>query len=250
MIYQIQEMNREDIARLATEALAILPTASMEQHGPHLPIKVDTALVGEVVRRAIPAIRIQRPVFVLPVLPYGHSDHHFSWAGALSLRTDTYLNVVRDISRSLIHQGTRRILIVNGHGGNESLNGVAVMEARTEHDVDMAAFSYWNFDRDALIAAVNEGFGNVPGHAGDMETSCMLASHPGDVADDWRERVRQAIEAAKHDGGPRFAIGSPAGPRPLGFTDDSGNATPEIGKKLLDCTAAAMAEYINERFGP
>lgn len=251
MIHYIESMNREEIALIAGEALAVFPTASMEQHGPHLAIRVDTALAMAVIERALPQLTVKRPILVLPPMHFGASHHHLAWAGVLSLQSDTYMNAIRDICECLINQGTRRILIVNGHGGNDPLNQAAVRDINTKHAVQIAAFSYWNFDHAALDAAAPEGFGHIPGHAADFETACMLAAAPRQVAPDWMDRVKAAIRDASQDGGtPRFIVGSPAGPPTLGFVDDCAHASAATGAEMLDIAAAAMARYVNGQFGP
>src|SRR5690606_34911147 len=85
MTVLLEEMTRDQIKELAPNAVAVLPTASIEQHGPHLPIVTDTLLCGTVARRAAEAVGDQARVVVAPVLPFGNSHHHRPFAGVLSL---------------------------------------------------------------------------------------------------------------------------------------------------------------------
>ncbi len=88
MILEMASMTRDQVANVADEALAVFPTASMEQHGPHLPICTDTVLALEVIDRALKKVRPPRPIVVLPPLHFGSSHHHLSYAGVLSLTSD------------------------------------------------------------------------------------------------------------------------------------------------------------------
>ena len=138
MIHEMANMTREQVADVAAEALAVFPTASMEQHGPHLPICTDTALALEVIDRALKKVRPPRPIVVLPPLHFGSSHHHLSYAGVLSLTSDTYMRAVRDICEGLITQGFSRILMVNGHGGNTAPNAVVQHDLDVKYDVESA----------------------------------------------------------------------------------------------------------------
>ena len=249
MIHEMASMTREQVADVAVQALALFPTASMEQHGPHLPIRTDTALALEVIDRAMQKVRAPRPIVVLPPLHFGSSHHHLSYAGVLSLTSDTYMRAVRDICEGLITQGFRRILIVNGHGGNTAPNAVVQRDLDVKYDVKVLAFPYWDLDMEGLKDVIPEGFGSIPGHAGDFETSLMLSALPEQVSHNLSDIIRLIEESAAEAGGaPRFGIGSPAGVRHLGFTDDTRHASAEIGNNLLDKAASALAGLIESEF--
>ena len=104
-------------------------------------------------------------------------------------------------------------------------------------------------DRQSLIDLIPEGFGPVPGHAGDFETSLMLSTRPEQVSHNLSETSRLIEESAADAGGsPRFGIGSPAGQRHLGFTDDARHASAETGNQLLDNAASALVGLIETEF--
>ncbi|MCF3965423.1 creatininase family protein, partial [Streptomyces fuscigenes] len=193
--------------------ITLLPIGSQEQHAAHLPLGTDTLLVGAVVDRALAILAEEEragaepcDVLRLPALPYGHSPHHL-FAAALSLSAPTLAAVLEDLLGSLVTSGCRRIMIVNGHGGNDEIMRLAVKRfaLRPEADgVTLAACSYWSLAvRDeegagpgADAAASDSGAGAAgaasgaaasdsaerpevtPGHAGWFETSLMLAAHP------------------------------------------------------------------------
>ncbi len=248
-IHQFQDLTRDEVARIAADAVAVFPTSSTEQHAPHLEVRVDALLVGEVVRRAIEHVEIPRPLVLLPPLVFGASDHHRPWAGVLSLNLDTYMRVVRDICESLALNGFRRVLLVNGHGGNDAPNMVAARDVDNRFDIRIDACSYWNIDREALLALTPAEFGEVPGHASDFETSCVMIADPTAVRPNFESLIRSAIEGMNGGEAPAFGVAGPAGKPTLGFTDDSSHANAEIGEAFLARAGQSLAEYINREFG-
>ncbi|HJN40094.1 MAG TPA: creatininase family protein [Chloroflexota bacterium] len=248
-IHQIQDLTREEVARIAPDAVAVFPTSSTEQHGPHLAVRVDALLVGEVVQRAMRRVATSRPVVLVPPLVFGASDHHRPWAGTLSLNLDTYMRVVRDVCESLSLNGFRRVLLMNGHGGNDAPNIVAARDVANRFDIRIDAYSYWNINRDALLALAPGEFGALPGHASDFETSCMLAVDPNSVRPDFESLIGAAMAATIDGETADFGIAGPAGKPTLGFSDDSSHANAEIGEAFLDRAGQSLAEYIDREFG-
>ncbi|MGN6484428.1 MAG: creatininase family protein, partial [Thermomicrobiales bacterium] len=114
-------LRRDEIrSRLADGALVVLPTAATEQHGPHLPTGHDSVTVEHIARAAADASLAE--VILAPVLCFGSSQHHLPFGGTLSLSTETYYHVARDLVESILASGARRVLLLNGHGGNQQLN--------------------------------------------------------------------------------------------------------------------------------
>src|SRR3978361_442177 len=101
-------------------AIVILPVASLEQHGPHLPVEVDSML-GETVaaRTAQKVLAKGQPVLVLPMLWTGLSEHHMSFGGTVTLDNATFAALIEGVVRSVLRHGFRRIVLLNAHGGNE-----------------------------------------------------------------------------------------------------------------------------------
>src|ERR1700709_2668122 len=110
---QLREQARRD-------AIVILPVASLEQHGPHLPVEVDSIL-GETVaaRTADKVLAKGQPVLVLPVLWTGLSEHHMSFGGTITLENAAFAALIEGVVRSILRHGFRRIVLLNAHGGNE-----------------------------------------------------------------------------------------------------------------------------------
>src|SRR5215210_3641951 len=117
----LEEMTRDEAQDAFQQgAMVVLPTGSMEQHGPHLPLMVDTAAVTHVARAAAEQAAGQVPVLVAPTVHYGVSHHHLPFAGTMSLTSLLYIESVKELVRCLRHHGVRQVVLLNGHGGNQN----------------------------------------------------------------------------------------------------------------------------------
>ena len=169
---EIREVVKED-------RVVLLPTGSIEQHGHHLPVDTDSALVTEVCRRT--AERIPDEVLLMPTVTYGYDPHHMDFPGNMSIEGVTFLHYVRDILVGLAHHGFKRILIVNGHGSNMIYVDAAARQAiiDTEGKVMCAAMGYFHTARfmEKAKKVRESGLGGVA-HACEAETSLSLAMRP------------------------------------------------------------------------
>ena len=156
----------------------MVPLGATEQHGPHLPTGTDYFTVESLAREAAAIASRRVPVIVTPALPFGSSDHHFVFGGTLSLSTETYYRVVRELVESLVTDGFTRIFLVNGHGGNHELAQLVARDVALKRPVRVAAGSYWTIAWDALVNAEAHRGRRLPGHAGDFETSIVLSLRP------------------------------------------------------------------------
>lgn len=228
------------------DAIAVLPLGASEQHGPHLPYCVDTTLVEAVLTRTTSKANALQ----LPTLSVTKSDEHMRHPGTLTLSAETLLAVLRDITASVAHAGVKRLVLFNGHGGNTALLEVAARAARIDHGLICAHASWFAFadlsDFDAVAMAYDL-------HAGDTETSAMLAARPDLVAMERAQDFRTAMhdwEAAGHLTG---LTGQPA--RPGWIIDDLnrdgalGNAaaaTRAKGETLLNSAATGFARWLED----
>lgn len=174
----LADLTSPEIAALVPHTPVVVPVAAMEQHGRHLPLATDSMLLGEVVRRVEP--RLGRDVLFAPLLWLGNSHHHLEYSGTLSAGPRTYLDLVNDLFENLLGHGFRRILFLNGHGGNITPAKQATFEVRQRHrartDLLLLFASYWDFahpERDRSDLAQS-----AVGHACEWETSMMLAIRP------------------------------------------------------------------------
>lgn len=240
-----------DIRALAAcDAVVIVPVGSTEQHGPHLPTQVDSLLVGEIARRAARKASATTPIVVAPTIWSGLAEHHMSLGGTLSLDFSTFLALLRCICRSLTRQGFRRILLLNGHGGNIAALTVVVNELAVELEAPIATTSYWPLASEAF-GRILDRQKNVR-HACEAETSMLLALVP-DLVD--MDRVAEAVGPTS----PEVAevVGSEAVHRWRSFKSrthhgaigDPRTATAEKGECLISAAAEAVAKVVaNNKF--
>lgn len=164
---------------LSKARLAVVPVGSLEQHGPHLPLRTDAAVAEMLARRVVG--ELADDALLLPPIGYGLSEHHLGFAGTITLRPETMLGLLTDVFESLRHHGLRRVLVVNGHGGNTDVIRLAARNARRDHGMMIAAVMW------AVVAAdiARESAASpVYGHACEIETSVMMALLPDEVRTD------------------------------------------------------------------
>jgi len=171
-----QEAAELDVKR----TVALVPVAALEQHGLHLPLDTDAFLVTRVVEAAAARARAGDPVLVTPTIFAGSSEHHMEFTGTVSLRPETLAAVVRDVCSSLARHGFRRLLIVNGHGGNRAVLACAVQSIGLEERVFVSTLDYWTLSAD-VVAGVRESPAGGMAHACEFETSLMLHLRPESV---------------------------------------------------------------------
>lgn len=155
--------------------VVIVPIASTEQHGQHLPEDTDLRTVEYVSREA--ARRLDVPVLVTPTIPFGVSPHHMIHPGTITLTVETTMRVLKEVCRSIAAHGFERILILSGHGGNGNTVGAVALELRHELKLQVAAFNWFDLVQHE-IDAITEGLCQTIGHAGEAETSAILYTAP------------------------------------------------------------------------
>ena len=240
------ELTREESATIASNGLLVLPVGATEQHGPHLPVGTDS-MGAEYVSRAAAAIVADRfPVSVAPTLWYGSSPHHLPFGGTLSLTAGTFLSVLMDIGRSIAGASFRRLFIVNGHGGNHELIGLAARDLALEEGMEVAACSWWHLAAEGLAAAGARDIGRLPGHAGAFETSLVLALDPSLVRTPRPHRPGWVSSLGSIDVPVR--VERPGSWQATeGFTDSPAAASEELGHTFLkigiDAVADAMIDF-------
>lgn len=243
---RFDELTRDELNELAPRATVVVPVGSTEQHGPHLPVCVDTAIITHLSQAAVRSASAEAPVVITPTLPFGFAHHHQPFGGTISLSMDTYLQVLTDIGRSLVTAGFRRILFINGHGGNAG--PVAQITDRLVHedrvDAHVGATSYWFCASDVLAELDLDG-APKPGHAGSFETSCLLALHPELVRMEKTPAREDELQPLVHQNLPGAAIRRPGiWQESDGRTDDSHAASRAIGQRVLDDIATSLSSFI------
>jgi creatinine amidohydrolase len=119
------------VAGLSRDIPIVIPVAALEQHGEHLPLFSDSLLLGEIIRRVAP--RFEAKALFAPLFWLGNSEHHLDFQGTLSAAPRVYLDLLNGFAENFLHHGFRRLLFVNGHGGNDVPGRQAVFELRQRH---------------------------------------------------------------------------------------------------------------------
>lgn len=241
-----QNLKAHELRALARkEAVVILPVASIEQHGPHLPTMTDTRLGHEVAVRAARLAYQTRPVVVAPVLWCGLSEHHVPFGGTLSIGHAAFRAVVADLVTAIVRAGFRDILISNSHGGNI----VALQQICDELSATSAAtlvMTTYPSEASAEIAALLEDQEGVQ-HACEAETSMMMA-----CAEDLVDTSALDTLASGALDGPSFLRAGKASYRWRPFAHVTGNgvagnparSSVAKGEALLEASAKALADLI------
>lgn len=213
-------------------ALAVLPCGSVEQHGDHLPLDVDLVSVWRVALLAAERCRAVHAL-VLPALPYGVAPEHAAWPGTITLSTATFQAVLREVVESVRRSGFRRVLVVNGHGGNQ-----AALADLGADGLRVTVVNYWSPGQ-AEWTTVLPGGKPTMGHACAYETAMQLALRP-----DERERIRTRIAGLP----PRLTAppGMVFGPGDPGYYGDPAAAADAPAAPILERTVAALARYYAE----
>jgi creatinine amidohydrolase len=183
-------------------------------------------------------------------MSYCNSHHHRPFAGVLSLSAPTYIAAVIDILEGLALSGFRKLMVLNGHGGNTDSNAVVSLDFvnRLGHNVVIATADYWDIARPAIVeAGIMEGK-RVPGHAGRFETAMVMAIRPELVN---QEGLRQTSDQSRPDGGLRSKalVGGTVrthdtGSARAGYSDEPAAATPEEGKAMLEIVVDSVADFM------
>jgi creatinine amidohydrolase len=171
-----QELWRHEFMEiLDQDPVVIVPTGSVEQHGPHCPMDVDIA--GPFYMAVASAQRVDDfPVLVAPPVWSGFTHYNMGFPGTISLRLETYQNLLADVLRSIYANGFPRIVVLNGHGGNTAPNR-AVTTQLGQEDIFPITFSYWQAVSAELSAWSEADAGSI-GHGGEWETSLQLYLRP------------------------------------------------------------------------
>jgi creatinine amidohydrolase len=235
---QLREKARHD-------AMVILPVASLEQHGPHLPVEVDSMLGETVAVRAARKIGERgQQALVLPVLWTGLSEHHMSFGGTITLDVPTFAAVIEGVCRSVLRHGFKRIILLNAHGGNENALRTITDELTPKLGAPIVQFTYW-YAAAVAITKILETQG-VLMHACEAETSMMLAVRPELVAMD---RVGMAKANSTPDitdvvGGGVYRWRTIGARSSSGVIGNPEAATAEKGERLFEAIASSVAEKL------
>ena len=229
---------------LPGDTVAILPTAAIEQHGPHLPVGVDTLIMNGMLDRLRATCPEDLNVVILPVQAVGKSNEHLDVPGTLTLDAETALRAWTQIGLSVARAGVRRMALANSHGGNLDLVSILSRELRVRAGLLAVKFQWGAFGTpEGLFSEREKRFGI---HGGDYETSVMLHLHPALVD---MVAARDFVSAAEEWDIP------PTGPISRGWMasdlSDAGTvgeahlATPDKGRQALEHQVSAISSQLS-----
>ena len=169
-------LNWKQVDALPREStLLVLPTAAIEQHGHHLPLATDTLINNLLLGRALEKLPAELPIYALPPVHYGKSNEHIGFPGTLSVSASTFMAVLRDLGASIASAGFKKLVLYNTHGGNTSLIDVMARDLRAEFGLRTFALHGSAGISFAGLSPQERAYGF---HAGEVETSFLLASVP------------------------------------------------------------------------
>lgn len=252
------DLKSPDFARLDRDrCIAVLPVAAIEQHGPHLPLNVDTALVNGVIAAALPYLGANVPALFLPTQSVGLSPEHAQFAGTLSLKAETVIRLWTEIGESVAASGIKKLVLLNSHGGQVGVMDIVARDLRARLGMLVYSVNWFGLplvgpqgeDVNALFSAHEHRFGI---HAGEIETSMMLALAPHQV--DMTQA--QNFASTSEDRAKQFAIlGNGKSAKlgwqmqdynPAGAVGNAAAATAEKGRAVLDAAGRALAQLLSE----
>ena len=257
MKYRFAEMIWYEIKEAAEqERVAVLPVATYEDHGPHLPVDVDVVLCTGICERAV--AKIPSEAVLAPAVPHGYSPHHMDFHGTLTITWDVFIKYVRDVCCSLAHHGFKRILVVNGHGSNTSPLDMATRLSNIEYEgkILCATVNHWDVHKIKVEGArIRDSDHGGAAHAGEYETSLYLAMKPDLVDMDKAVDERSALSTSFRSD---LILGShPEGSNAKlipywsshtasGVVGDAKKATVEKGERFLEAAVDGVVELIRE----
>jgi creatinine amidohydrolase len=234
----------------AQERVCLIPVATLEDHGPHLPIDTDVRITWEVCRRTAEAAPDE--TVLLPMIPHGYSPHHMDFPGPITIGWDTFTRYCTDVGTSLARHGFRRMLYLNGHGSNQNFVEAAARLVGVEHSNVLAAAAFYLSGRQAIgrVEELRDSVRGGMGHACELETSIYLAIDPDAVDMDRAvdERGYPAGEYAFMDwaDGPLKVMPWWSSFSLTGVQGDATKATAKKGDALLEEAVRECVGFVRE----
>ena len=235
------------------QTVAVLPVAAIEQHGPHLPVSVDTSLVNGVIEAALPHLPDSLPVLFMPTQQVGKSNEHIRYPGTLTLSAQTLISVWMELGACVARAGIKKLVLFNSHGGQVGVMDIVARDLRTAHDLLVVSSNWYTLplgdDVMNLFTPAEHRFGI---HAGDMETSMMLALREKYVDMQHAQHFHtQAEERAKNY--PILGNGTSAklgwqvqDYNPYGAAGDASCATAAKGHAVINAAGLQLARLLQE----
>jgi creatinine amidohydrolase len=240
-----------DFATLPMDRIvAVQPIAAIEQHGPHLPVRVDAAINAGIVARAVELMPADMPVLVMPMMPVGKSNEHHAFPGTLSLSYETLARLWYELGESAHRAGCQKILYFNAHGGQPQVMDIVTRELRVKLGMLAAGCSWFrSIDKSDLFDAKEIQHGI---HGGEVETAMMLHLHGDLVEMDRAEDFAPLSIAIEEAGGiltPEGRVGFGWQTQDLHGSGACGNAADadaERGRLTVERAAETLVKLLGE----
>jgi creatinine amidohydrolase len=251
-VHRWQELGTRDFARLDAErAVALLPVAAVEAHGPHLPLGTDAIINQGVVEAALARPLGEAHVFLLPALDFGDSLEHTAFPGTLSAGAETLLTLWLDVAAGVARAGLRKLALFNSHGGQTALAKLAALRARQRHGLLVARADTFGLGTPPGLFGADELAHGL--HGGEVETSLMLHLRPDLVR---RDQLADFDALTQRMASKQGALLGPEGPvgfgwmsqdlHPDGVAGNAARADAARGAVLLDHWAGKLARLLAE----
>ena len=234
---KLAEMTWQEVEALDRNVVVLIPTGSLEQHGPHLPLFTDSLLaaaVAEAVEK-----RLSDKVLLTPTLWLGASGHHLPFAGTLSASFEAYTGALASVVESLIPHGFTKFYVLNAHGGNTEPNGLALRALKAKYpNLTFGHSGYFSLMAESA-KEVFEGPLREMRHACEAEASLIMHLHPSLVR---KEKLRD--DGLKPDPPVQGVIHHFDEMTEEGSFGYATLATPEKGKRFFDLAVEAVTREV------
>ena len=243
-----QEMTTEEFAALDTDrVIAVLPIASIEQHGPHLPVCTDACANQAVIERTLELLSDELAVTVLPMMPVGKATEHSAFPGTLALEAETVRRLWTEIAESVHRVGIRKLVLFNSHGGNRRMMRVVARDLRARLDM-LVVSAHLSSDIPGDLFTEDEMKYGI--HGGTVETSRMLYLRPDLVdmnkAENFQSVMLDLSSEFEQLTGAATVAWQAQDLNPAGVVGNARDADAARGEQLVEHAAAQFAAVLAE----
>lgn len=244
------EMATTDFKRLDRDkTIVVMPVASTEQHGPHLPLSVDVRITEGVLNEMLVHSPKDCTILVLPTLPIGKANEHIGFDGTLSLSIETLMGLWTDVAESVFRTGLKKLMILNGHGGQSQVTEIVARDLRIRHNALVVPVNWWSVRPKPSEFSQDEYTYGI--HGGAEETSVMMHLHPDLVRSECcanfmpnsllqREKFPRLFSQGVRHAWKAEDLQS------AGACGDASIANRDDGQKIISNAAQSLAELIEE----
>lgn len=237
----LADLKWNEVSTLSRDTPVIFPLAALEQHGRHMPLFTDSLLTNELVRRT--DLVMGERVLIAPLMWLGNSHHHMDFPGTLSADPRVYLDLLCGLVDNFVAHGFRRLIFLNGHGGNDTPGKQAIFETRQKYrqrkDLLLLFATYWNLGAEPWLR--DPGLQQrVMGHACEWETSMVLKIRP-ELVGDLGEIAEVPFGNAFEPGSRGWIMTDRSEP---GHVGDPRGATAGKGEVLFQCFTEEIVRFL------